>query len=424
MSRRRRVRGATVLAAILIWAMPTGARAQDEASLPTLESIGLGGWSTPNGFLQLALSGRADLEAYMPGADPAWLVESTDPFLTPRIRFFTDLFVGASWYATAELRADGGEAPAAGRLEGRVEQAFVRWAPFPFFALQAGRFASPFGSYPSRHHTDGDWFIRPPLMYEYRTMVSSMEVPLTSTQFIEWKDDPERFRPIGAPPVWAAPYQWGGMVFGVLRDLSWRAAIVNSAPSSEPPEWGWNGGEFDRANWVGALAWRFAPWLRVEASYSQGPYLQRAVLGPIPSGWDLADYEQFLWGLEALFEAAHTQIRAEAFHDRWVVPNVAEDPIDISWSVEARQKLHPDLFVAARLGQIRFNEIGYRGIGYDGVLVEGRDRWDYNVRRFQVAFGHRLARNAELRAEFMTNATQAPREPEDDLFSIQLWWAF
>lgn len=422
--RRSWTRRRLALAAALIALAPCAAHAQDGPALPTLESIGLGGWSTPNGFLQLALSGRADIEAYMPGADPAWLIQSTDPFVTPRIRFFTDLFVGATGYATAELRADGGEAPAAGRLEGRLEQAFVRWAPFDFLAVQAGKFASPFGSYPSRHHTDADWFIRPPVMYEYRTMVSSQEAPLNEARFVAWKDDPEQFRPIGAPPVWAAPYQWGGMAFGVFRDLSWRAAYVNSAPSSEPEEWEWNGGEFDRGNWIGALGWRFAPWVRVEASYNQGPYLQRAVRGPIPTGWDLADYDQFLWGLEALFELAHTQVRAEAFHDRWVVPNVADDPIDISWSVEARQKLHPDLFVAARLGQIRFNEIDYRGIDYDGVLVEGRDRWDYNARRFQVAFGYRLARNAEVRAEFMSNATEGPLDPDDDLFSIQLWWAF
>lgn len=426
--RHRNVRPplATLAALILVAAAPPDARAQDEMpALPTLESLGLGGWSTPNGFLQLALSGRADLELYAPADEPAWLIEETDaPFVAPRVRLFTDLFVGPWIYATTELRADMGEAEAANELDARVEQAFVRWAPFDFIALQAGKFASAFGSYPTRHHGPGDWFIRPPLMYEYRTMVSSEEVPLNAAAWTAWKDEPDEFRPIGAPPVWAAPYQWGGMAFGVIRDLSWRAAYQNSAPSSEPEEWGWNDANFDRANLIGALGWRFAPWVRVEVSYSQGPYLQREVAGPVPGDADLGDFNQYIWGGELLFEAGHTQLRGEVFHDTWEVPNVVDDPIDLSWSVEGRRELHPDLFVAARLGQIRFNDVRVSSIGYDGLPVIGNEAWDYNVRRFQVAFGHRVASNAEIRAEFMSNMTEGPVDPEDDLYSVQFWWAF
>ena len=106
------------------------------------------------------------------------------------------------------------------------------------------------------------------------------------------------------------------------------------------------------------------------------------------------------------------------------MPNVADDPIDISWSVEGRREVHPDLFVAARVGQIRFNDVRVSAIGYNGLPVFGYEAWDYNVRRLQVAFGHRLASNAEIRAEFMSNVTEGPIDPEDDLFSVQFWWAF
>ena len=411
----------------LVALAPTNIAAQDEEmpSLPTLGSIGLDGWSTPNGFIQLALSGRADLELYAPHGDPAWLIEETnEPFVVPRVRLFPDLFIGSMFYATAELRADMGEAESEHELQGRVEQAFVRFAPFEIVAVQAGKFASAFGSYPSLHHGPGDWFIRPPLMYEYRTLVSSEEVPLNATGWTGWKDRPEEFRPIGAPPVWAAPYQWGAMAFGVYRSLSWRAAWQNSAPSSEPEEWGWNDAATDRGNWIGAIGWRFAPWVKAEVSYSQGPYLQREVRGPVPGDADLAEFNQFIWGGELLFELAHTQVRGEVFHDTWQVPNVRTDPIDISWSVEARQELHPDLYVAGRVGQIRFSDVTVSAIGYDGLPVFGEEPWDYNVRRLQLAFGHRLATNAEIRAEFMGNETEGPHDPEDDLFSVQFWWAF
>lgn len=418
-------RRAAAIASALILLGAGPARAQDAIpTWPTLESIGLSGWSTSSGFLQLALSGRADVDVYAPSREAVWLIEETGPFVAPRVRLFTDLFVGASVFATTELRVDRGPAEAGDGLEARVEQAFVRWSPFDFLALQAGRFASAFGSYPTRHHGPGDWLIRPPLIYEYRTMVSSVETPLNSARFVAWKDRPEHFRPIGAPPVWAAPYQWGAMAFGVVRHFSWRAAWQNSAPSSEPAEWDWNDAATDRGNWIGAVGWRFAPWLRAEVSHSRGPYLARTVEGLIPLGADLADYDQIIWGGELLAEGGHTQVRLEGFHDTWQVPNVTEDPIDISWSLEARQELHPDLFVAARLGQIRFNEIDASGLGYHGEQVSGRDRWDYNVRRIQVGFGNRIATNAELRAEFMTNRTDGPIDPDDDLFSMQLWWMF
>ena len=392
-----------------------GAAAQDgERSLPTLESMGIGPWSNATGSVQLGLSGRLDLEGYMPGEDPTWLVDTTDPFFTPRLRLFTDLFVGEAWFASVEGRVDGGEAEQSNRIQARLEQAFVRWAPLELLALQAGKFASPFGSYPSRHHTDGDWFIRPPLMYEYRTAVSNEFVPVDADAFIERRDD-EDARSGGVPPVWAAPYQIGGMAFGAWRNLSWRAAYMNSAPSSGPSQWDELG--FERGNVVAALGYRFAPWVRAEVSYSSGPFLKHHVERedipeevPHGPGW----FTQNIFGGEVLFELYHTQLRAEAFHDTWAYLD-AEDNIDISWSVEGRQELFQDAFVAGRVGQIRFSDV---------ETSSGDEPWDHNVRRIQAAAGYRLASNAEVRAEYLMQNTDGPVDPDDDLISVQLWWAF
>ena len=412
----------SVLVAALVLALvgPSVVHAQDgERSLPTLESLGVGPWSNGSGSVQFGLSGRLDLEGYLPSDDPTFLITETDPFFTPRLRLFGDLFVGESWYATAELRVDGGEAEYRNEIGARIEQVFARWAPLQIFALQAGKFASPFGSYPARHHTDGDWFIRPPLMYEYRTILPNSLVPADVETLLEWRDSAD-LRRRGVPPVWAAPYQWGGMAFGAWRDLSWRAAYMNSAPSTGPSQWDHIG--FERGNLVAALGYRFAPWVRAEVSYSQGPYLQRHIVRedlPPESGHGPAWYEQRIIGGELLFELYHTQLRAEAFHDTWIV--FADDLIDISWSVEARQEFFQDAFLAGRLGQMRFSDVHLEG---GGGIPSADEPWDYNVRRVQVAAGYRLASNAEIRAEYLAQTSDGPVDPDDDLISVQLWWAF
>lgn len=398
----------------LVAAGAAPASAQDGGrALPTLESLGIGPWMNESGSIQFGVSGRADVDVYRTGDDPTFLMTETGTFVAPRVRLFGDLFLGEAWYVTTELRVDRGPMESESDFEFRVEQAFARWTPLSALALQLGRFASPFGSYPSRHHTDGDWFIRPPLMYEYRTVALSDEVPLDADMWVMWKDS-AGMRARGAPPVWGAPYPWGAMAFGVLAGLDWRVAWMNSAPSSEPEMWGLNDFETDRGNLVAALGYRFVPWLRAQVSYSTGPFLQRELAAPLTGVHGPDWYVQDLIGAELLFQLAHTQVRVEALHDTWTILD-DEDATDVSWYAEARQDLLTDWFVAARIG----------GIGFSDVATStDPEPWDHDVQRIQVGAGYRFARNAEIRAEYLTQSTDGPVDPDDDVIAFQLWWAF
>jgi hypothetical protein len=136
-------------------------------------------------------------------------------FLAPRLRLFTDLFAGDHLYGLVELRGDRGDAPVAGAWDARVEQAFLRVGTASgSVAVQAGRFASPFGSYPLRHLTPQDPFIRPPLIYDSRTVMCAGIAPGSLQGFLTWRDRPDEFRHLGAPPIWGVPYQWGVMASG------------------------------------------------------------------------------------------------------------------------------------------------------------------------------------------------------------------
>jgi len=394
----------------------TPARAQE---LPTLQELGIG-WTSPGGFLQVTPSGRLEIAGYVPGNVPAWLIPTTHAFVAPRASLFVDLFAGERVYGTVELRADRGEAPADRPLRGRIEQAYLRVTPLAGanVSVQAGKFVSPFGGWPQRPAVPAEEpFIRPPLPYDYRTIISPTFVSLGSAGFLTWKDRPREFRATGAPVVWNAPYQLGAMVSGAWKAVGFRAAVMNSAPSSEPREWNRLGAGEHGPSWVAHASVQVVPELRIGASWNRGSFLQDELTNaPLPSGTSVRDYFQEIWGFEAAFARGPVAAKGELLLDRWDVPNVADYPRDVSFYGEARVKVTPGLFAAARYSGIRFDRIS-NGSG-------GEVMWDYPIDRLQLAAGYRLGRTTEVRAEYLLNSTDAPPAGSDDLVSIQWSWTF
>jgi class 3 adenylate cyclase len=404
---------ATVLAVVagLLCVAPR-AQAQRVPDPPTLVERGLV-YSSPGGFLEVVPSGRLDLELFVPQEEPAWLIPARRSFVAGRGRLLLDVFAGERFYGLAELQLDRGEAPADQRVEARLRQAFLRFTPERLpVSVQAGTFVTPFGGYAQRHHTEADPLIRPPLLYDHRTIISSSEAPGASDAFLGWKDGvPREFRSGGAPVIWGTPYQAGALLFGTAGRVSFRLAAMNSAPSSEPEAWAPARDQWRAPSIVGHVAYQFTPATRVGASFNQGPFLE------IPSPYGgVYRYDQTLVGVEAAFSLGLTEARAEFVWDRWQVPNVLEDPVDVSYYVELKRKLAAGLFAAARYGAIHFNEIARS----DG----GSEAWDHDVRRLQLGAGYRLNRAFELRGEYMWNRQAGPAPPRNDLLSFQAAWAF
>jgi len=397
-----------------------GASPAAAQNLPTLEEMGIG-WTSPGGTFQVTPSGRIELEGYLPGDTYRGLLDASDPFANVRASLFVDVFAGPRVLGSVELRADRGEAPADRPLQARVEQAFLRLTPVPSInlSLQAGKFVSPFGGWPQRHASPAlEAFIRPPLPYDYRTVVSTTAITVGPAGFLTWKDKPAQFRGIGAPPVWAAPYQAGAMAAGGWKALSGRVAVMNSAPSSEPGEWNRIGAGEHGPSYVAHAELKVIPELRLAVSYDRGSYLEdETTLNPLPAGEDVNHYKQTLWGFEANFARGPVEARGELLLDSWDVANLGDDyPRDVSFYLESKVKLAAGLFAAARYSGIRFDRIA------DGS--GGRARWDYPVDRLQLAAGYRLGRSTELRAEYMLNSTSAPPAGSDDLFAVRWSWSF
>lgn len=403
--------------ALALVAGPLGWARPSHAQMPTLAEAGAY-LVSPSGDYRLDLSGMLLLDVYEPGRDGAGFIFEDDTFLAGRLSLFLDATLGPYVDAAVELRADRGETPSDQGVTGRIEQAFVVIKPWKDrrFDIQIGRFLSPFGGWPRRHDTRADAFIRPPLPYDYRTMICPLVPPPNVEKFLNWKHVPERFRPTGSPVVWGAPYQKGAMVSWRTGGLTARVAVLGTAPSSEPYDWGyWPGEEFD-PSWVGDLSYRFSHSFQMVVSCSVGPYLQTTIEPRLREGRSLDDYEQSIWSVYGSWTRGWTQLKIELLIDSWDVPNVYEKVEDDSAIVEIKQKVSPGWWLAARWSTIRFSELS--------TMYGGDNAWDWDIERWEIAFGWAPSRNLELRFESMWNSQKGPYEPDDDLLALQLKWLF
>jgi class 3 adenylate cyclase len=391
--------------------------ATSSAEIPTLAELGVAAASPDNRF-RLDVSGRLIIEAFAPGDDGSGLIAENDSFLAGRLSLFLDATFGYHLWATVELRADRGEAPSNQALTGRLEQAFVVVSPWQDRRLefQVGRFLSPFGGWPQRHDTTSDAFIRPPIPYDYRTMICPTFAPRGVDGFVRWKDVPHLFRPTGAPAVWAAPYQNGAMAVVRHRKITAKLAAFGSAPSSEPFEWGYWPGEEYQASWVADLEYRVNAATHLGVSFNRGPYQQTVTEPRLPPGTSVNDFDQELWSVHGSWIRGWTQIRAEVVIDSWEVPSIAEPAKDSSYLLEIKQKLRPGWAVSARWSAIRFNSLE--------VSSRLREPWDYDIDRLQLAVVYSLMRNLELHGEATWNRLDAPIDPDDNLVALQLRMLF
>lgn len=385
-----------------------------DAQWPTLRDAGVG-YLSEDGRYQIDLSGQMDLEGFYFAAEEdalSGLAFGSGPLFAPRVRLFLDVFLGDHVYGLVEWRGDRGEAPTAGFWEARVEQAYLSVGNTSgSFQLQGGIFPNPFGSYAQRHLTVVDPFLRPPLMYDYRTVISRRWSPRNEDWFTRWQDNPDEWRRDGAPPVWGVPYQWGGMATIRVGFLSARLAAMNSAPSSEPLDWY----EFDvveDVSWVGRLEAKVSPELTLGASWNDGPYVRTDVANAPQFPLHGTTYDQRLWSVDAAVARGPFMFRGEVIHDSWDVPNLDRAVVDIGYSFEAQADVAPGWSVAARYGAIDFREVADFG------------DWDWDTKRFEASLGYRITLNAGLLASWGTNWDSGPLDPDDDLAGIRLWWAF
>jgi hypothetical protein len=317
-----------------------------------------------------------------------------------------------------ELRADAGDVPRRGLFEGRVEQAYVRYADGSgTFGLQLGQFASPFGPYAGQFLTPEDPFVRPPLPYDYRTIMSRSIVAANPFAFSTWRNAQSFFRPSGAPPVWSVPYPWGAMAMGAWRAVSYRVAAVNSAPSSEPADWRFSADRMKHPSWIGALRVALSPAVAVEGSYDTGPYLDAITSGSLPAGRSRWDYRQEIWSANLTYARGPVVARTEFLHDRWEVPRVGDDLVERGYIATLQSDVAAGLFAALRWSYLDFRP-------WNDVAGTNWEDWDADVARAEASVGYRIATNVGVLASALADRQRTAGARTQRLLAVRWWWAF
>lgn len=61
-----------------------------------------------------------------------------------------------------------------------------------------------------------------------------------------------------------------------------------------------------------------------------------------------------------------------------------------SWYIDAKYKIHPKFYIAGRYDMMNFSEIMDPATGK-------KDRWDYNVKRYEAGMGFRITTDANIK---------------------------
>jgi len=316
-----------------------------------------------------------------------------------------------------EARSDNLAAP-------RVYALYLRVRPWQAreLDLQAGLVPPVFGAFARRRYGADNPLPSLPLAYQYLTTLRDDAMPANAEQVVAQRGRGWLVRyPIGEiapgpglPLVNGERWDAGIQMRVGVRPLS-LAVAVTQGTLSDPQVTDDNAGKQLSAR----LAWTPVPGLVAGASGSSGDFLADSVRAALPDTAQGRHRQQAL-GLDLEWSAGHLILRGEAVFSRWRLPAVdatrIEDPLDaLGLFAEARYKLRPGLYVAARVEQLATAEL---------ASAFGSRAWDAAVTRLELGFGFAPARHVLLKGSWQHNRRDGGRVRENDLVAAQvlLWF--
>lgn len=315
------------------------------------------------------------------------------------------------------------------RLDGAIDGGGWRIRPFAAFArlrpwpgrpltVQAGIIPPVFGAFSRRGYGADNPLIGVPLAYQYLTSLRPDALPASADDLLErhghgWMV----FYPVGSsegdhgvPLIDGLSYPAGVEVFASTGQLEASAAITSGSLSESS----------GRERAVGPnLSARVA--IRPVASLTLGLSGSRSgfVTGSLADGVGLDRGEaggQRALAFDAEFSRGYWLVRGEIVRSAWTIPEVGAPFLDgplssVGAHVEARYRVLPGLYVAARAERLTFSRISGSA---------GRLPWEAPVSRFEVGGGYALARNLLLKASYQHNERDTTYAPTAGYASAQL----
>jgi hypothetical protein len=356
---------------------------------------------------------RPSLEAVIWSGDtpaPALLGYDDDAFFAPRFSLDVDAAVGENFTFHSSTRWDRGfDAGSAPDGELRIDEAFLRWRAFDDQRLnfQVGKYASFFGAWSGQHDFFDDPFLLAPLPYSQLIGVSPTSpgsplntggpVPLSLKSKDQW-----------ASMIWGAGYGIGGGAFGSTEHFDYALEVKNAALSSHPDAWQ----EIDfshptvtaRVGYRPDATWAFG----LSASRGSWPEVKAA-------GIDRDDLVQNSLGLDVRWARHDWIVSGEVVLTEFETAS-SGDLQAASWFVQARYKVSPGVWLAARLGQMLAND----AVGPGGAPFA----WQSDVWRAEFGGGWRIRPNVLLKAGYTFTHTEDDPVAGEHLWGTGIGWRF
>jgi hypothetical protein len=307
--------------------------------------------------------------------------------------------------------------------DGQLLALYARIRPWRVraFDIQLGRVPPTFGAYPRRAYSTDNPFIGYPLAYQYLTSLRADALPANADELLQMRargwlssfsvGNPE---PSHGVPL-ANALHWGnGLQMHVGTDTSAleATAALTVGSLSDPTLGHGNTGK----QMTGRLAFRPTPGFTLGVSVAHGPFISQSAAASSPTVADRNAFTQQALGADVEYSRSYYLIRFETVFDRWSVPVIQAPVIDTplrahATSLEARYKVQPGLYVAARIDHLGFSDI-------TGTL--DRLSWDAPVSRVEVGGGYSLQRNVLAKVFYQHNTRDGGSVQRLDLVAVQL----
>jgi len=299
----------------------------------------------------------------------------------------------------------------------RVYALYARVRPWRdrAFDVQAGLIPPVFGAFSRRRYGSDNPLIGYPLAYQYLTSVRSDAVPGTASDLVVTRGAGWRVRyPFGVgnpepepglPLVNALRWDTGVEVHAGPGPVEVSVAVTQGTLSSPRVEDD-NGGKQVSAR----VAWKPVVGLVVGASAARGEYLSRTVTSALPPEKRGHDAQQ-AWGVDVEYSRDRWILRSEAVWSRWQTPMLERTLGALGLTAEARCKLRPGLYAAARVDHLGFTRVD----GPAGVMT-----WDAPVWRGEAGVGYVPVRHVLVKLAYQNNRRDGGRVPKQTLLTTQL----
>lgn len=311
-----------------------------------------------------------------------------------------------------EIRSDNLDAPEPYALYMRVRPWAERDLDF-----QIGRIPPVFGAFARRRYNLDNPLIGSPLAYQYPTTVRADAAPEILDQLIAFRGHNVKTRyPIGDPGVMAGlplvnPLKWDTGIQARLGRDPWQLAVAVTQGTIASPRV-----RDDNSGKQLAARLELRPvfgWI-LGTSIARGEYVADEVYAAVDA--ELDPGHQTSLGIDTEYSAGHLVLRAEAIWSRFEMPTLDSGALGaFGGLIEARYKLSPGLYLAARVDHMRHDRVE----GADGPI-----RWEAHITRIEAGIGYYFHRHVLAKVSFQYNERSGGHVTARGIPAVQLLFWF